>query len=820
MGDKINFVVGAAVFIAVFADAYAIAGASADDLCSKGQHRCGGAGDSGIDTICHWEYCPWYALFCQPWQVCESTPHFIDSGKATYSYSCQMADINGEMVWAWSDIDKTWCVNGCSPESGTCIQDVTEEQSCQSKCNPGEWKCTDDGNLYRMRCGDVSNTGCWDWNPFTLEVCLAGCVNGYCNGAQPVVEPGKSCFDTCEAGRFICAGTGSRYLLACADTEGDGCLDFAGIPSSPCTYGCKDGACLPKPETCVQGCTSGQKRCGGDGSYLVPCTEVSAGCWGWNSVNSQGAWLKCEHGCSQTDSNDAECAASGNSGIGITVVDNYTFAYYPMDNSSDSGYVYDESGKSRDMHTYPSYDSGGSYVGYAKFGEGSFSVTDTTRKFYNFTGGMNIGTLEYWVYLDTETNAVYRSLPQIVAMTADSSVSNNIIGGAIYLYKSGASAYKYNKIYLWAGIPGYSNVYSYEFADYRSLIGWHHIRQAWGDGSVQYYWDGAKVYDNTTLLPFSNASAKTAILIYDTPEAGTTYLIDELHVSTIKRVWDGICTSSCRETGRVCQGVTGAEYSVGCTDLHGFGCLSPNPGWSTYCPDGCDQATGQCASPFNMSYCDAYTYRCGGTNGNYEIPCGDYNADGYLEWSPQQTWTNCPAGCDSQTGRCFSVADKCVPGEARCSGSVIDGIGVSDGVIRCGTNNHGGYWDWDVNNITKCQWGCSEDTYPATGLHYAACNAVGGDLLAGQNAVAYVSSNFAVAFQGVVMNNLIALIVFMGFFAVGVFISKSPTFGFTIGFGAFLVPIIYGWVHPVIVVSLIALGGWLVFKGVGGMSHG
>jgi hypothetical protein len=126
--------------------------------------------------------------------------------------------------------------------------------------------------------------------------------------------------------------------------------------------------------------------------------------------------------------------------------------------------------------------------------------------------------------------------------------------------------------------------------------------------------------------------------------------------------------------------------------------------------------------------------------------------------------------------------------------------------------NGDGYLEWNINNITACQWGCQDDYSGATERHTASCNEAPNDLLRYQSAVNQVGATFSTAFEGPVLRFSISIVAFIIAFGLGMYFTRSVTFGFGAGTGVLGIAIAAGWVPTFLVVAIFAIAAYMVFK--------
>lgn len=190
----------------------------------------------------------------------------------------------------------------CDPPSvcqgGTCVA------SCTDACRDGERRCVDDDTAYQACVCPPDD--CCGWGD--TVACEDGTV---CDGGRCVA----TCQDECpREGDRACAGPGGYH--ECADSDGDGCLEWGDAVACPHDQICEDGVCV---ETCSDACTpQGAPRCTADQSAFETCDDHDGdGCLEWGGragcepgeICQEGA---CVAGC-QDECNDGSrrCADDG-----------------------------------------------------------------------------------------------------------------------------------------------------------------------------------------------------------------------------------------------------------------------------------------------------------------------------------------------------------------------------------------------------------------------------------------------------------------------------------------------------------------------------
>ena len=146
--------------------------------------------------------------------------------------------------------------------------------ACNSPCSGGQKTC--DGNGYKTCVTDPDKENkCYKWSAVT------SCSSGqYCSGGSCA-----SCSNDCSSGQKRCSGSGYQ---ACT-TDSNGCWKWGSTQGCGSGYTCTgSGSCT---RTCSNQCSSGEKRCNGNGYQT--CTTNSNGCRIWSSTTSCGSDEKC-----------------------------------------------------------------------------------------------------------------------------------------------------------------------------------------------------------------------------------------------------------------------------------------------------------------------------------------------------------------------------------------------------------------------------------------------------------------------------------------------------------------------------------------------
>ncbi|MGC4116760.1 MAG: right-handed parallel beta-helix repeat-containing protein [Myxococcales bacterium] len=117
-----------------------------------------------------------------------------------------------------------------------------------------------------------------------------------------------ACTDACAAGATQCGGTNNEQLQTCADTNGDGCREWATPTSCGTGKFCQGGACVT---SCAHLCaTLNATQCGGlNNQQLQTCGDYNSdGCREWSSAVDCGTGKVCQNGTCVASCTDA-CAA-------------------------------------------------------------------------------------------------------------------------------------------------------------------------------------------------------------------------------------------------------------------------------------------------------------------------------------------------------------------------------------------------------------------------------------------------------------------------------------------------------------------------------
>jgi hypothetical protein len=746
---------------------------------------------------------------------------------------------NTTKQYVWGDTKLGVVCPGVCGANGVC----TFGSGCYKKqeCYPGDMKCTTDGS--RQNC--IYLNGCWEWNPYSYKSCPMGCENGECKGEIGLST--LSC-DKCAKGESICAGDAGDIQFDCVDSDADGCLDykaavtgqftyptgypgtdspinFQGSIATKCQYGCnaETGKCNSQLVKCVDHCSQSQAICAGDGSYISHCENQTSGnnmgCYDFSND-----WKWCQWGCSADNTKDASCNTRdwflGDIAKWPAVADNYTWALYHFDNSSNVSQVTDDSGHGRTLRMWqgscitdpttcgvyqPVLSKWGAnsmqmlYSGlipwYSQSSQYSAPILNGTIDMWYLA---NIEDSNWWpaIWLDFYNWTYYHIID----------ISLTKIGGSYQIRVTDTGGYHF------FNIPG-----DYWIGD------WHHLRVIWGS-NITVYLDGLYM-GSVKFTPVPVMSGKLSFFIEGPAGAYSNdyFLLDDLHISTTDRGSTIIADSSCNEGESKCSTQMGVSHTLYCTSIGGY------THWDVKNESGMDQTCpSTCSQPDRIATCDSVANWHSECNVN-QTKCDPYNNDQYYCKHNSQTdsWVwirnvTCPMGCDQGKGVCYSAtgAQKCFDGESRCGQSLTTSSFYKDRIVYCDDSATPWMYEWDFSNISSpCRWGCTEDFNGVS--HLATCIGPGSDkaprdLVSGYNAVSWLTNMFNVAFAGGVLQNLVAIAVFGIVFVIGVAKTGNPTFGFTVGFGAYLVPIAAGWVSPVIVASLIGLATYLIFRGLGG----
>ena len=195
----------------------------------------------------------------------------------------------------WDDTEKRWTVYGCGlMDADPCYDwfaatqcnpgQFCEYGSCSSNCvdlcdTAGAMQCDKDalGRWHVSECGDWDSDSCLELK--TVEDCkiAATCTEGVCND--------DGCVDTCaDVGTMMClsaSGTdGADQAKVCKDSNGDGCLDEAGVTDCPTGCQAPTGCVLPgsvPPATDAGSTDTGEADAGTADTSTDDTTAADAG---------------------------------------------------------------------------------------------------------------------------------------------------------------------------------------------------------------------------------------------------------------------------------------------------------------------------------------------------------------------------------------------------------------------------------------------------------------------------------------------------------------------------------------------------------------
>jgi len=296
---------------------------------------------------CEDEYqCPYsFASLCQ----CEST----QSGKDCYIYLCRDLNKDGCLEVDWNNPTK--CSGDCEQVSQFEGQCVYESPECDQICTLGETQCVGGysdpfgGSSAMETCRDVDGDGCGEWD---VEGCEPNeqCYNGRC---QDVFPPPEECIDECELLEKRCISIGQEeYRENCENYDSDPCYEWwttanpemMGYGLEWCEFGCDEtyqgnAICMIEPVTPLSSCELGDSKCitGDDYASCVQCSD------GYNDFvcNGTANTTHCEYGCRQKTGVEAECMnkfsivpiynnshalnGSNNNPQGLALASNYLF---------------------------------------------------------------------------------------------------------------------------------------------------------------------------------------------------------------------------------------------------------------------------------------------------------------------------------------------------------------------------------------------------------------------------------------------------------------------------------------------------------------
>lgn len=192
-----------------------------------------------------------------------------------------------------------WSLAFDCPLNQACITDRCEEVCPEAACTvPEALRCAPTAAQRVERCADSDGDGCLDWVPVTECPGQEVCSQGAC---------ADGCVDECDADGARCEEGG---VVTCADHDGDGCLEWGA--RSDCPGGCVLGACQ---DMCRDECgEAGLRRCDGLG---VEVCEDHDGCLQWSAPIACPGGTTCSLGACAADCSDecvlgvAACDAGG-----------------------------------------------------------------------------------------------------------------------------------------------------------------------------------------------------------------------------------------------------------------------------------------------------------------------------------------------------------------------------------------------------------------------------------------------------------------------------------------------------------------------------
>lgn len=119
------------------------------------------------------------------------------------------------------------------------------------------------GNGWR-KCADTNGDGCLEWSAVTACGASQTCVNGAC---QDVQQPDPCTDDCAKTGDTACLNDGAYHV--CGTYDDDACLDWSdAVPCNP-DETCVDGACVANPDlSCEHECSDTERMCDGEQTVL------------------------------------------------------------------------------------------------------------------------------------------------------------------------------------------------------------------------------------------------------------------------------------------------------------------------------------------------------------------------------------------------------------------------------------------------------------------------------------------------------------------------------------------------------------------------
>jgi hypothetical protein len=204
------------------------------------------------------------------------THNQIPSILCSTNADCGSDNFIGSSFCSSNDVFKNFqaftCVNPGTSFS-TCTSNITQifQQDCAYHCYSGA--C--------VRC--IEDADCDDSNPLTQDACAnPGLPSSYC-------ENNLVCTSDCLIGQKKCSDNGFQ---TCGNYDSDSCYEWSQVASCPIGTTCSNGECL---STCSNECTSGQKKCVGNGYQICGNYDFDS-CLEWSQTNACSLTQTCSNG--------------------------------------------------------------------------------------------------------------------------------------------------------------------------------------------------------------------------------------------------------------------------------------------------------------------------------------------------------------------------------------------------------------------------------------------------------------------------------------------------------------------------------------------
>lgn len=728
---------------------------------------------------------------------------------------------------------------------------------CQNECSPGDVQCSDVDWHTLMECRDDNRDGCFEYyhsgGRYCDEFCITVidselvyldvCYDEYIDNPTPKKR------NICQHGESKCIDSQQMYLMECRDWNNDGYRDYdvdspaaiaaklSGNGITFCDFGCfeepqyRKGYCLSEPDPCSYLSLSDrcdreyERECLPDGRHLRTCVAQADGCLAWDNV-----YTNCEYGCSSRSAFDGVCNTEDNLFSYECTDDTRVFLGFENMNWHDCRYLYDDCHNTNfsinSIYLYPNQ----CLVSPGRFGYQAL-FDDNAHTYQSNNSYMPLinweeGSIDFWFLRSPNVTG---SDQMVIIYGAPSSGSGY---GAwqieILTNEIQATLFPYNESNITFSFPNDPNFHNR----------WQKLLFTWRDGISYLYLNEILVGTNTYTPEGFPRYPWTVSINMGNHNFGNYIYLDNFRLRDTYNAPEQICQDDCQRNGEYrCDGIGSQMYSYYCQDSDYDGCLDEQT-WEACDGLGCNIKTGRCyTNRYRHPNCTSGTYVC---DGNTLQICEDRDKDGHNEWYDDR---ECPNGCDPWLRACDQVFNQCDAGESKCfSINYVEGFytgkftidetfeqiakeykeaefglrddikASTDYILRCGDIDNDGHNEWGFNDMSICRFGCLEDTNTTTNVTRAWCNELSEDYTMGREVVQVYSEHFAVSFDNPMIRYIGSAVIFIIIVGLAKAYTGSTKFASATGLGALAMLFYYGWIPIEIILGLVGVSAFIIFR--------